>query len=870
MKKVILVDGNNLIFRSYFATAYTGNIMKNSKGFPTNALYGFISMINKIINEEKPEYILVAFDKGKTFRHEKYKEYKAGRNATPEELKLQIPIAKDILDAWGIKYYEIDNYEADDIIGTVAKMVDNEDKFVATIVSSDKDLLQLISDEVDVKLLKKKDFIRMDKKVFKDTYGVDPIRMIDLKALMGDSSDNIPGVSGIGEKTAISLLTKYDNLDNLYKHIDEVTGKTKEKLINDKENAYKSFDLATIYRDVKLDFDLEDLKYVGINKENLKKILEDLEFKSFIRKFDLDNTLKDEKAVILPKKLVIKDIKDLDSSKPYAFYVEVDNLYYSKGNVIGISFYDGENTYFLDVEEIDKYKKLFENSTKKATYDLKKAIVVLDKYNIKVKNVLYDAMIGTYLLDYDVKDDISVIANEFAYDIEDYVSFYGTEKRKKEVDKEKLINYLGKKVQFIYETKEEILKEIEKEDMLSLFTDIEMPLSVVLADMELTGIKVDKDYLDKVATDLQKKIEVITKEIYELAGTTFNISSPKQLSEVLFIKLEIPYPKKVKNNTYSTSKDILDKVLDAHPIVSKVLEYRTLTKIYTNYAEGLKAEIRDDGKIHTIYTQTLTRTGRLSSINPNLQNIPSSDDYSKLIRSAFIPNDNAVLLSSDYSQIELRVFAHMSKCKNMAEAFKEHKDIHTTTASKIFNVPFDKVTHDMRRAAKAVNFGILYGMSSFGLSEDLNIDIKDAKKFMDKYLETFEEIVPYTEQLKASAYENGFVKTLYNRKRYIHELANKNYMIRQAGERMALNTPIQGTTADILKMAMVKLYKELTSRNLKSKILLQVHDELILNVVEEEVKEVKKLVKDTMENIVKLDVPLEVSIAVGANWYEAK
>ena len=870
MKKVILVDGNNLIFRSYFATAYTGNIMKNSKGFPTNALYGFISMINKIINEEKPEYILVAFDKGKTFRHEKYKEYKAGRNATPEELKLQIPIAKDILDAWGIKYYEIDNYEADDIIGTVAKMVDNEDKFVATIVSSDKDLLQLISDEVDVKLLKKKDFIRMDKKVFKDTYGVDPIRMIDLKALMGDSSDNIPGVSGIGEKTAISLLTKYDNLDNLYKHIDEVTGKTKEKLINDKENAYKSFDLATIYRDVKLDFDLEDLKYVGINKENLKKILEDLEFKSFIRKFDLDNTLKDEKAVILPKKLVIKDIKDLDSSKPYAFYVEVDNLYYSKGNVIGISFYDGENTYFLDVEEIDKYKKLFENSTKKATYDLKKAIVVLDKYNIKVKNVLYDAMIGTYLLDYDVKDDISVIANEFAYDIEDYVSFYGTEKRKKEVDKEKLINYLGKKVQFIYETKEEILKEIEKEDMLSLFTDIEMPLSVVLADMELTGIKVDKDYLDKVATDLQKKIEVITKEIYELAGTTFNISSPKQLSEVLFIKLEIPYPKKVKNNTYSTSKDILDKVLDAHPIVSKVLEYRTLTKIYTNYAEGLKAEIRDDGKIHTIYTQTLTRTGRLSSINPNLQNIPSSDDYSKLIRSAFIPNDNAVLLSSDYSQIELRVFAHMSKCKNMAEAFKEHKDIHTTTASKIFNVPFDKVTHDMRRAAKAVNFGILYGMSSFGLSEDLNIDIKDAKKFMDKYLETFEEIVPYTEQLKASAYENGFVKTLYNRKRYIHELANKNYMIRQAGERMALNTPIQGTAADILKMAMVKLYKELTSRNLKSKILLQVHDELILNVVEEEVKEVKKLVKDTMENIVKLDVPLEVSIAVGANWYEAK
>ena len=870
MKKVILVDGNNLVFRSYFATAYSGHIMRNSKGFPTNALYGFIAMMNKIINEEKPEYILVAFDKGKTFRHEKYKEYKAGRNATPDELKQQIPVAKDILKAMGIKYFEIDNYEADDIIGTVAKIVDNEGDFVATIISSDKDLLQLISDEVDVKLLKQSGFIRMDKKTFKDTYKVDPIRMIDLKALMGDASDNIPGVKGIGEKTAISLLEKYGSLDNLYDHIDEITGKTKEKLINDKENAYKSYDLATIYRDVKLDFDLEDLNYTGFNKKELKKALEELEFKSFIRKFELDLEEKEEVKTSKKSNKEIKDISKLDSTKPYSLYIEVDNTYYSKGNILGISFCDGESLYFLEEKDILNNKDLLENSTEKYTYDLKKDLVLLSKYDIKLNNVVYDAMIGTYLLDYDPKDDISVIASEFGYDIPLYTDFYGTEKRKKEYSSEELKDLLCKKVEFIADTKEEILKELEKEEMMDLFENIELPLTEVLADMEITGIRVDKEYLDKISLELHEKLEKVTSEIHALAGEEFNISSPKQLSEILFVKLEIPYPKRVKNGSYSTSKDILDKIVDEHEIVPKVLEYRTLSKLYTNYALGLISEIREDGRIHTIYTQTLTRTGRLSSINPNLQNIPASEEYSKLIRSAFIPDDNSVFISSDYSQIELRVFAHMSKSESMIKAFKNHQDIHTSTASEIFNVPFDKVTKKQRKAAKAVNFGILYGMSSFGLSEDLGIDIKEAKSFIDKYLDTYKEIKTFNENTIKSAYELGYVKTLYNRKRYIHELKNKNYMVRQAGERMALNTPIQGTAADILKMAMVKLYKEMNKRKYKSKILLQVHDELIINAVKEEEQELKKLVKDIMENIVTLDVPLEVGIACGDNWYEAK
>ena len=836
MKKIVLIDGNNLIFRSYYATAYSGVIMRNSKGFPTNALYGFINMMNKIIREDKPEYILVAFDKGKTFRHSEYDEYKAGRNDTPDELKQQFPVAKDVLNAMGIKYFEIDNYEADDIIGTLSSMAHIDPDFDCEIVSSDKDLLQLIEDDVVVRSPKNNDYIIYDRNTFKDTYEVEPIRMIDLKALMGDTSDNIPGVAGIGEKTAIKLIKEYDNIDNLYEHVDEIKGKVKDKLIEGKKSCYVSRDLATIIKDVK--------------------------------KYDLMGEVSDN--TIVDDKLIYKDIDQFDKTKEFSFYIETRGEVYSKSEIIGISLFDGENCYYLDLDNLEKYKDIFECDTKKITYDLKKNIVVLNNYNISINGEVFDTMIAGYLTNYDVKDDISIIGRSFGYKINDYLEDYGSIKRPIDVGLDKLKEIIGTKAKFIYESRDDLISKIEEFGEVELFNNIEMPLVRVLADMELTGIKVDRDYLEEVKTELENSISTIEKEIYDLAGEEFNIMSPQQLADILFVKLGIPYPKRVKNNKYSTSKDILDKIRFVNPIVDKVLEYRMLSKLYSNYAVGLLNEIREDGRIHTIFTQTLTRTGRLSSISPNLQNIPARDDYARMIRKAFIPDDNSVLLSSDYSQVELRVFASMSNATQMIDAFKNDIDIHTKTASDIYHIPIEEVTKKERRTAKAVNFGIIYGISSFGLSEDLGIDMVEAKHFIDNYLDAFPGIREYMEKEKEEAYKNGYVTTLMNRRRVIEELNSKNYMIRTSGERMALNTPIQGTAADILKKAMVELYNEMNKKKLKSKILLQVHDELIINVLEDEIDEVKKLTQEVMENAFKLEVPLKVEISTGSNWYEAK
>ena len=868
MKKIILVDGNNLLFRSFYATAYKGIIMRNSKGFPTNALYGFINMMNKTIEEEKPEYILVAFDRGKTFRHDKYSDYKAGRATMPEDLGLQFPKAKEVLDAMGIKHFDIDNYEADDIIGTLARIVDEEDQFIATIVSSDKDLLQLISDEVTVKLLKTSGYIMMDKNEFKATYKTDPIKMIDLKALMGDASDNIPGVKGIGEKTAITLIEKYGSLEGVYEHLDEISPKLREKLINDKDNAYMSYDIATIYKKVPLDFTLEDCKYKGFDSTKFKSILEELEFNSLIRKINFKNTnenIEEKKE----DKIIIDDIENL-RDKDFSFYLETRGSIYSKSEILGIGIYDGKKGYFIKKDNLRKHANVFSFNNSKYTYDLKKNIVVLNSLGIKINNCLYDAMIGMYLLDYTVKDDISFVSHTFNYDLPLYEDVYGTDKRPIQVDDNTLRDICCKKAKFIYETRDRVLKELKDNEEDELFNNIEMPLTWVLADMELTGIKVDKEYLKEIENDLKIKMNNLEQDIYKDAGCEFNIMSPSQLSKVLFEDLEIKYPKRVKDNKYSTSKDILDKIIYAHPIVPKILEYRTLAKLYTNYAVGLQEEVREDGRIHTIFTQTLTRTGRLSSISPNLQNIPARQDFSKLIRKAFIPDEDSVLMSSDYSQVELRVFASMSGEKNLIKAFNDGEDIHAKTASEIFHVPIDEVTKDMRRQAKAVNFGILYGISSFGLSEDLGINMKEAKEFIDNYLKTFPGIQEYMEKEKEEAYKNGYVKTLMNRKRVVEELKSKNYMIRSSGERMALNTPIQGTAADILKKAMVEIYAEFKKRNLKSKMLIQVHDELVFNVLNSELDEVKKIVKNIMENTFKLKVPLKVDIEVGSNWYEAK
>lgn len=874
MKKIILVDGNNLLFRSYYATSYSGVIMKNSKGFPTNGLYGFINMINKIIEEEKPNYILVAFDKGKTFRHEKYSEYKAGRREMPEELKLQFPKAKEVLDAMGIKHFEIDNYEADDIIGTLAKTVDMEDKFIATIISSDKDLLQLISKEVEVKLLKTKGFIRFDEKTFKDTYGTTPIHMIDLKALMGDASDHIQGVKGIGEKTAINLLTKYQSLDNVYEHLNEIGGKTKEKLEQGKDDAYMSYDLATIYKEVPIPFSLEDCIYKGMNIKDYKDILEELEFKSLLKKINFES--EEQQTLNLDEdkkeKIQIVDYKNFDFNRPYSFYLEMDGYTYSKSKVIGCGFSNLKESCFMMIDELIANKEILENNIEKYTYDLKRMIILLHQYGININNCNYDSMIASYLLDYKLEDDITVLMNQFNYNCPSYEETYGTEKKKKEVNIETTKEQCINKSRFIYDTRSKILLEIDDYDETKLFNEIEMPLSLVLADMELTGIRVDKKYLLNLKEELETKMKLMQEEIYKLADGEFNILSPKQLGEVLFEKLKIEYPKKRKKDdtSYSTSKDILDKIKDKNEIVEKVLEYRNLSKLYANYCVGLLDEIREDGKIHTIFNSCLTRTGRLSSSKPNLQNIPIRSDYSKLVRKAFIPEDNSILMSSDYSQIELRVFAHMADAKNLQEAFIEDKDIHAKTASDIFKVPIEQVDKKMRRIAKTVNFGILYGISSFGLSEDLKIDVASAKEFLNNYLNTYQGIKEYMEKEKEEAYQKGYVTTIMNRRRKIDELKSSNYMVRSSGERMALNTPIQGSAADILKKAMVELYRAMQEKKLKSKILIQVHDELVFNIYNDELEIMKELVKEKMEKVVKLSVPLKVDIETGNDWYEAK
>lgn len=859
MKKVILVDGNNLLFRSYFATAYTGNTMRNSKGFPTNGLYGLVNMLNKIIREEKPEYMLVAFDKGKTFRHEKYLDYKGGRNETPDDLKKQFSVAKKLVPLMGIKCFEIDNYEADDIIGTYSKMALIDPEFETTIVSSDKDLLQLINEETEVKLLKQKDYIRMNEETFIDTYGIKPIRMIDLKGLMGDASDNIPGVKGIGEKTALKLLQEYDSLENVYDNIDNIKGATKQKLIDGKESAFMSKDIATIYNEVPVTYSLEELKYDGPDVNGLREMYSDLEFYSFLKDFK-EEEKKEEKL----EYKIIENIDDLKLKEKVSAYLEISETNYHNADIYGMSLYDGENVYYVPFEVLKENKNILDGK-EIYTYDLKKMIVSLNKYDIDIKNCTFDAMIAGYILNYNVKDDIAYLANTFNYDITLFDNF----KKEKNMSTEALADLTVKKAKFIYDIKDEFINKMKEEEQLELFSNIEMKLSSVLASMEIEGVRVDTKVLDEMGENINKKLDELTSEIYNYAGEEFNIQSPKQLGEILFEKLDIPYPKK-KKTSYSTAREILDKIVDYHPIVEKIIEHRTLNKIYTTYIVGIKNCVKEDGKLHTIYTQTLTRTGRLSSIEPNLQNIPIRYKEGKEIRKAFIPEENSVFLSSDYSQIELRMFAHMSGEQNLIDAFKHHLDIHTKTAMDIYHVSKDEVTKNMRRDAKAVNFGIIYGISSFGLAEDLGVDIKTAKKFLDNYLETFPGIKNYMDKVIKDAYETGYVKTIMNRKRKIDELYNTNHMIKVQGERMALNTPVQGSSADILKKAMIDIYNEFNRLNLKSKMILQVHDELIFNVKNDELEKVKEIVINFMENAYKLNVPLEVDVEIGKNWYDAK
>lgn len=858
MNKVILIDGNNLLFRSYYATAYTGNMMKNSKGFPTNALFGFVNMLNKIINEEKPTYMAVALDKGKTFRHDSYEAYKAGRIEMPDELKIQFGVAKTIMDNMGIKYFETDGYEADDIIGTFSEMINDTKDYMGVIISSDRDLLQLIGDRIEVKLLKSQDYIRMNKTTFYDMYGIDPSKIIDLKGLQGDSSDNIPGVKGIGEKTALKLLQEYNSVEGIYVNIDKISGKLKEKLLADKDSAFMSKQLATIYKEVPLNVDLNDIKYSGPNTNDLIKTYEELEFYSLLK------GLKEKKVHEVKEVKIVRDINEIDIKDDVAVYLELLGTNYHTAKVLGMGVYNENNAFYIPFEVLKKNPE-FLTKNKKYTYDLKKMMVALKYQDIKIDNIVFDSMLAGYLLNYNVKDDISYLANQFSYDI----PFYEVISKAKEIDEMAIADLCVRKAKFIFESKDRLSSELEREDCVNLFNDIEMPLSFVLADMEFTGVNVDKKTLIDMGEEIQIKLELLEKDIFNLAGVSFNISSPKQLGEILFTKLNIPYKGNIKKGI-STSKEVLDKLRDKHPIINKILDYRMLSKIKGTYITGMIDYILPDNKIHTIFNQTLTRTGRLSSSDPNLQNIPIRYDYGRLIRKSFLPSLGNEIMSSDYSQIELRIFAHISGVENLINAFKNGMDIHTKTAMDIFKVDESSVNSDMRRRAKAVNFGIIYGISSFGLSEDLDIDFSEAKTFIQKYFDTFPGVKLYMDTMIKDAYATGYVKTIMNRKRVIDELNNKNYMIRQQGERMALNTPIQGSSADIIKKAMIDIYREFNRLNLKSKMILQVHDELIFDVVPEERDIVLKTVTDLMENCYELNVPLKVETNFGKNWYQAK
>ena len=851
MKKIILIDGNNFMFRSYYATAYSGNMMKNSKDFPTNALYGFVTMINKIIEEEKPSYMAVAFDIGKNFRKQEFSFYKEGRQDTPTELSIQMPVARKILDAMGIKHLELEPYEADDIIGTLVKMFEKDHDYDATIISSEKDLLQLINYETDVKLLKQTGYIRYNEKTFFESFGIEPIKMIDLKALMGDSSDNIPGVKGIGEKTALKLLAEYHSLDGIYENIDSIKGSTHDKLVSGKNDAYMSYKIATIYKDVPLNISLDDLVYSGPDLEKLKEIYTELEFFSLLKNM---NIKKEDKEI---KYINVTEEVNVVLKEKVALYIECSDEVYTKGEFIGASLTDGKYSYYFNKENINKLVEVCQNK-KIITYDHKKNLYLINN----LINAEDDLMISSYLLNYNIKDDIAYLASTLGYDIEYYSNLM------KENDSEKIAKNIILKANFIYNVNDEFLQKLDEENMLGLYKNIEMPLISVLSSMEQTGIKVDKNVLISQSTKLNEKLEKLTDEIHVLAGENFNIASPRQLGEILFDKLQIGKGKKNKTG-YKTDVTTLEKLIDAHPIIPMILEYRELAKLKTTYVDGLQNYITNENMIHTIYKQTITRTGRLSSVEPNLQNIPVRDELGRKVREAFIPQ-NDIFFSCVYSQIELRILAHIAGSVPMIETFKNDGDIHTKVASDINGVDVKDVTKEMRSKAKSVIFGIVYGISGYGLMDNLHITKKEAEYFINKYYEMYPEVKEYMAREIEFARENGYVKTMFNRKRVIDEINNKNFMIRQSGERMAINTPIQGTAADIMKMAMIKIAEVFEKENIQSKMILQVHDELIFDVKNEELEKIKVLVKDVMENITPLNVPLKSSSDVGTNWYDIK
>jgi len=867
---IIIIDGNSLMHRAFYALPP----LTNKDGLHTNVIFGFVNMINKLIELYKPKYIAIAFDrKEPTFRHKEYAEYKAKRLKMSEDMAEQIPYLKKVIDAMNIKRLELEGYEADDIIGTLSKMSDREN-IKTLIVTGDRDAFQLITDNVHVLMTKKgiSEMEEYDRDKLLERYSISPEQVIDLKGLMGDASDNIPGIPGVGEKTALELLKQFGTIENILENTDNIKkNKIRENVENNRDMALLSKRLATIITDAPLDVHIKDCEYEEPDYESLAQLYEMLEFKSFLQKIkavhlksqdnqvnvdaDIDvSEINDSMAlkglmskILQEKKITFKISQDDNGSPDYVFIAVQSQYFYIPINGAAIDF----------------LKDVMENANiEKAGHDIKSDILILKTIGINIESIIFDSMIAAYLLNPSKPDyKLKSIYNEFFGNIiNDYES--------KEGDKVK--NY-GNSLKAIDELMKPMMDKIREMGMESLYKDVELPLAEVLADMEHEGFKVDKDRLRELSALYSERIDKLTQEIYELAGEEFNINSTKQLSVILFEKLSLPPVKKTKTG-YSTDVEVLEKLSDKHPIIDKILEYRQLLKIKSTYVDGFINIINEKtGKVHSKFNQTVTATGRLSSTEPNLQNIPVKTENGREIRKVFVPkNEDYVLVDADYSQIELRVLAHISGDESLIQSFIYNEDIHTRTASEVFGVDKELVSPLMRSRAKAVNFGIVYGISNFGLARDLKIPKKEAKLYIDNYFARYPMVKKYMDDIVKEGKEKGYVTTILNRIRYIPELSSANAVQRSFGERIAMNTPIQGSAADIIKIAMVRVYKELKNRKMKSKLILQVHDELIVEAHKDEVEEVKKIVKEKMETAFDLKVPLIVDINVGMSWYETK
>lgn len=879
MSKMILLDGNSIMFRAYYATAYSGNMMKTSNDLYTNAIYGFVNMIHKILAIPDMTHIFVAFDKGKnTFRHQTYSAYKGGRKPMPEEFAMQIPYIKEYLDILGIKRLELDDFEADDLIGTMSKKVkENFDE--VDIISGDHDLLQLVCDNVKVFLTKRgiTDLEEYNIDNFSSLMGFEPNQLVDYKGLIGDSSDNLPGVTGVGPKTAVKLLQTYHSLENLMHSLDEIKGKLKTTLEEEKDIALKTKFLATIACDAPIPYTIEDLQYKEPNQGQLREFYEKLEFQSFIKKMKFQSENKENQIQnnISPIQYhfhqIDAAIQFLQHTSPIALEVEADHENYHKANIVGIAFSNGTVGYYLNIDEIDfnSVKNILENKTEIYTYDSKKNAVLLQKLGISVSKFAFDFLLAAYVINpvygnMDFKSSMEKFIPTSTYYHEEV---YGKKEKYDLTNMERVERYAIDKCIAVYQVKPIIDKNLNENQLTSLLYDIELPLAMVLARMERNGFKVNRERLGEIGEYLIEEIKKKEQQIFEIVGHPFNVASPKQLGVVLFEELNIGHVKKTKTG-YSTSAEILEKLALHYPIAQLVLDYRKYAKLYSTYVIGLLNETENSASlIHTIFKQSLTLTGRLSSTEPNIQNIPIRTEEGRIIRTAFIPrNDEDYLVSADYSQIELRILASLSDCQAMKEAFNAGNDLHALTASKVYNVPLDHVTKEMRRVAKAVNFGIVYGMSDWGLAEQLHIPTVEASAFIKKYFEIYPEIKTYLNVCIEETKKKGYTVTLYHRRRYMPEINSTNGALRKFSERAAMNAPIQGTAADIMKIAMIQVQNKLDAHHLQSKIVAQVHDELILDTINDELELVKTIVKETMEEAVHLGVKLVSEVAFGKTW----